>query len=99
MKKNEQLEDDLFRELTDLIGEDILIVTQTPQLNLLGQTFRPIFCGAITEVEQGHLTLFPVNIKMINAPFFQFPNPLSIPLERIAAFTAEWDCDTIFSIS
>ena len=96
---NEQLEDELFREFEGLIGEEILIVTETSQLNLLGQTFRPVFCGTVNEVEQGHITLSPVTIKMINAPFFQFPTPLSIPLEKISAFTAEWDCDTIFSIS
>lgn len=96
---NEQIVDELFREFEDIIGEEILIVTEAPQLNLLGQTFRPVFCGTITEVEPGHLTLFPVTIKMINAPFFQFPTPLSIPFEKITAFTAEWDCDTIFSIS
>ena len=97
--KNEQIEDELFREFQGLIQEEILIVTEATQLNLLGQTFRPVFCGTINEVEPGHLTLFPVTIKMINAPFFKFPTPLSIPLEKITAFTAEWDCDTIFSIS
>lgn len=96
---NQQMEDPLYREFENLIGEEILIVTETSQLNLLGQTFRPVFCGTVNEVEPGHITLFPITIKMINAPFFQFPTPISIPLEKIAAFTAEWDCDTIFSIS
>ncbi len=92
-------EDRLFIDLTNMIGEEILIVSQAPQLNLLGQTFRPIFCGTISEVEPGHLTLFPVIIKMVNAPFFEFPTPLSIPFEKISAFTAEFDCDTVFSIT
>lgn len=86
-------EDDFFRELQELIGESILLITESDQLNIFGQTFRPVFCGTIFEVEQGHLTLFPVNIKLVNAPFFNFPTPLSIPLEKIAHFTPDFDCN------
>ncbi|MFP7487956.1 hypothetical protein SFC65_27795, partial [Priestia filamentosa] len=82
----EGVEDPLFDELQGLIGESILIVTESDQLTLFGQAFRPIFCGTIQAVEQGNITLFPVNIKMVTAPFFQFPTPLSIPLEKIAQF-------------
>jgi len=87
------IEDDIFRELKKLLGEDILIVTESTQLNLLGQTFRPIFCGPVVEVETGHVTLYPVTIKILNAPFYQFPTPLSIPLEKISQFTPNFDCD------
>ncbi|MFP7486385.1 hypothetical protein SFC65_19665 [Priestia filamentosa] len=89
----EGVEDPLFDELQGLIGESILIVTESDQLTLFGQAFRPIFCGTILSVEQGNITLFPVNIKMVTAPFFQFPIPLSIPLEKIAHFTPNFDCD------
>lgn len=94
---NPRLDDHLLRDLVE--GEQVLIVTQSTQLNILGQTFRPIFCGTVSEVERGHLTLHPVIIKMVNAPFYEFPIPLSIPFERIAALTTEFDCDTVFSIS
>jgi len=87
------IEDELFEELQGLVGDSVLFVTQTDQLNLFGQTFRPIFCGTIIRVTLGDVTLFPVNIKMINAPFFQFPTPLSIPLEKIAHFTPNFDCN------
>jgi hypothetical protein len=89
----EGVEDPLFDELQGLIGESILIITESDQLNLFGQAFRPIFCGTIFSVEQGNITLFPVTIKMVTAPFFQFPTPLSIPLEKIAQFTPNFDCD------
>ncbi|MFP3886812.1 hypothetical protein HPB58_13975 [Priestia filamentosa] len=89
----EGVEDPLFNELQGLIGESILIITESDQLNLFGQAFRPIFCGTIFSVEQGNITLFPVTIKMVTAPFFQFPTPLSIPLEKIAQFTPNFDCD------
>ncbi len=89
----ENIEDELYEQLLDQIGESILVITQSDQLNLFGQTFRPIFCGTIINVSQGDITLFPVNIKMINAPFFQFPTPLNIPLEKIAHFTLNFDCN------
>ncbi|MFP3887753.1 hypothetical protein U8V97_20130 [Priestia filamentosa] len=89
----EGVEDPLFDELQELIGESILIVTESDQLNLFGQAFRPIFCGTVHAVEQGAVTLFPVNIKMVTAPFFQFPTPLTIPLEKIAQFTPNFDCN------
>ncbi|MFJ7831030.1 hypothetical protein ACQKL6_17150 [Peribacillus sp. NPDC097197] len=94
----ESCEDDFFRELNEFIGEELLVVTETAQLNLLGQTFRPIFVGPLVEVEEGHITLFPVTIKILNAPFFKFPTPLSIPLEKIAHFTPGFDSDTRFPL-
>ncbi|WP_299092205.1 hypothetical protein [uncultured Metabacillus sp.] len=89
----EDVVDELFDQLLGLIDTSILIVTESDQLNLFGQTFRPIFCGTIINVTQSAITLFPVNIKMINAPFFQFPTPLTIPLEKIAHFTPNFDCN------
>ncbi|MCM3671321.1 hypothetical protein M3181_20385 [Mesobacillus maritimus] len=71
----------------EVLGEEILVVTQDDQLNILGQTFRPIFTGKVTNVTNGYLTLNPAIIKMHNAPFFRFPTPLNIPLEGIAWFT------------
>lgn len=81
--------DELFREV---LGKSILLVTESTQLNILGQTFRPIFTGVVTTVGNGFITLDPVIIKMQNAPFYQFPTPLSFPIEHIALFT-EFDMD------
>lgn len=91
-------EDDFFQELVNLIGESVLVITEAPQLNLLGQTFRPIFCGPIVEVEHSHITIDPVTIKIMNAQFYQFPTPLSIPLEKIAQLTPCFDCSTRFPL-
>lgn len=87
--------EDLIR---DLVGEDVLLVLESHQLNILGQTFRPIFTGRIAEVEQGHITLSPVVIKMPNAPFFEFPTPLSFPREKIVGIT-RFDPDTIIPLT
>lgn len=84
--------DPLFEFFSKQKGNQILIITESSQLNILGQTFRPIFCGKIAEVEPGHLTLTPVTIKIMNAPFHKFPIPLSIPFEKIAHFTTDVDC-------
>ncbi len=70
-----------------LIGDTILLVTKSKQLSILGQTFRPIFAGKVDEVTNGFITLYPVIIKMHNAPFYKFPTPLSFPIEHIALFT------------
>jgi hypothetical protein len=93
------IEDELYRSLQKLEGKEILVVTQTDQLSLFGQTFRPIFCGTVSEVEHGHITLFPVNIKIVNAPFFNFPIPLSIPLEKIVHYSPDFDSDTVFPLT
>ncbi|MDQ0230441.1 hypothetical protein [Metabacillus malikii] len=91
--KINEIDDEFVNTLLDLKGDSILVVTESDQLNLFGQAFRPIFCGTIFDVTFSHVTLFPVQIKMINAPFFEFPTPLSIPLEKIAHFTPNFDCD------
>lgn len=77
-------ENELFLEM---IGRTILLVTESKQLSVLGQSFRPIFTGEVAEVTNGFITLDPVIIKMHNAPFFKFPTPLSFPMEHIAVFT------------
>ncbi|TFE00142.1 hypothetical protein [Jeotgalibacillus sp. R-1-5s-1] len=86
-------------ELGVVIGESILVVTKSDQLNLFGQTFRPIFAGTVREVGEGHLTLDPVTIKMVTAPFFTFPTPLSIPLENIAHFTRNFGPEKVFPLT
>lgn len=82
-------ENELF---LNLLNKSILLVTKSKQLNILGQTFRPIFTGVVTDVENGFITLDPVIIKMHNAPFYRFPTPLSFPIEHISLFT-EFDMD------
>ncbi|MFT9599536.1 hypothetical protein [Mesobacillus sp.] len=87
-----KVNDPLFDFFYKHMGKQILVITESSQLNILGQTFRPIFCGKIAEVEPGHLTLIPVTIKILNAPFHKFPIPISIPFEKIAHFTTDVDC-------
>ncbi|ARU62040.1 hypothetical protein CBW65_14260 [Tumebacillus avium] len=81
----------------DLLGQEILLTTVSDQLNIMGQTFRPIFCGRLVEVTDGIITLDPVIIKMNNAPFHRFPTPLQFPIERISNFLP-FDCGTRFPI-
>lgn len=81
----------------DVLGKQVLLTTVSPQLNLLGQVFRPIFCGRVTKVAIGFITLDPVTIKMSNAPFFQFPTPLNFPIELISNL-ALFNCETRFPI-
>lgn len=88
MEKSIIEENRIFEEL---LNKSVMLVTMRDQLNILGQTFRPIFCGTVVDVTNGFVTLDPVNIKMHNAPFFTFPTPLSFPMEHIALFTP-FDC-------
>ncbi|CAM5180892.1 putative protein OS=Ureibacillus acetophenoni OX=614649 GN=SAMN05877842_103235 PE=4 SV=1 [Ureibacillus acetophenoni] len=85
MEENPILEENLV--FLEVLEKDILLVTDSKQLSILGQTFRPIFSGRVREVTNGFITLYPVIIKMHNAPFYKFPTPLSFPLEKIAVFT------------
>ena len=71
----------------EMLGKTVLLVTQSRQLSILGQTFRPIFTGRIVAVNNGYITLDPAIIKMHNAPFFKFPTPLNFPIEHIAVIT------------
>lgn len=88
-----------FDEVKKLKGKDLLVITRAVQLNLLGQVFRPIFSGTVSDVQEGHLTLSPAIIKMVNAPFYQSPFPLSIPLEQIVSFTTEVPPDEVFPLT
>ena len=85
-------------DLLNLKGKELLVITRAVQLNLLGQVFRPIFSGRVSEIGEGHLTLSPVIIKMVNAPFYEFPFPLSIPLEQIVSYTTEVPSDAVFPL-
>ncbi|ARF16479.1 hypothetical protein [Sporosarcina ureae] len=96
MKNEEKIQS---YDFSGLIDQEVLIITKAVQLNLLGQVFRPIFCGTVSEVGLGHLTLTPVTVKMVNAPFYKFPTPLSIPLEKIVSFTTEVPCDLVFPLT
>jgi len=92
------VQDDLVLELQNFIGQDLLITLDEDQLNILGQTFRPVFVGRVAKVTQGYLKLDPVVIKIITAPFFAFPTPLFFPLEKIIGVTP-FDRDTIFPLT
>lgn len=92
-------DEDLLEKFKKLKGRQLLVITNAVQLNLLGQVFRPIFCGKLDEISDGHITLSPVNVKMVNAPFYKFPFPLSIPIEKITAFSTEVPCDLVFPLT
>ncbi|UQW98022.1 hypothetical protein M2M59_03165 [Rummeliibacillus sp. G93] len=94
-----QADEMLVDYMQKLKGEDVLVITRAVQLNLLGQVFRPIFAGKVSDIQLGHLTLSPVIIKMVNAPFYEFPLPLSIPLEQIVAFSTEIPSDMAFPLT
>jgi len=86
-------------DLAKLMGKDMLVITRAMQLNLLGQVFRPVFHGKVSDVQGGHLTLSPVIIKMVNAPFYEFPFPLSIPLDQIISFSTEVPMGEVFPLA
>ena len=92
---NSQRAEDIIQQS---INNDVLLVLQADQLNIFGQTFRPIFVGRLIQAGEGRVTLWPVQIKMPNAPYYEFPTPLIFPLESITAMT-EFDPATKFSIS
>ncbi|WP_252502093.1 hypothetical protein [Sporosarcina sp. Marseille-Q4943] len=94
-----QIEENLHGQLELLKGEELLVITKATQLNLLGQVFRPIFAGTVSDVQEGHLTLSPVIIKMVNAPFYRFPFPLSIPLEQIVSYSTDVPSDMAFPLT
>ncbi|MCM3782131.1 hypothetical protein M3231_04045 [Neobacillus mesonae] len=95
---NDSTIEDINGTFEELLGEEIIIVLDASQLNILGQTFRPIFTGVLEEVRGGSIQLNPVIIKMPNAPNFVFPTPLSFPIEKIAVF-APFDLDTRLTLS
>lgn len=85
-------------DLLNLKGKELLVITKAVQLNLLGQVFRPIFSGRVSEIGVGHLTLSPVIIKMVTAPYYECPFPISIPLEQIVSYTTEIPSDAVFPL-
>lgn len=93
--KNTFPENEVFREMH---GKEVLLVMTAHQLSILGQTFRPIFCGTVVKATNGFITLNPAIVKMSNAPFFRFPTPLSFPMENITHFLP-FDCNIPFPIS
>lgn len=88
--------------ITDVVrnylGDEVLLTLEADQLNILGQTFRPIFVGRVVEISESHISLDPVTIKMLNAPFFRFPTPLAFPLEKVIGITP-FDSDIPFPLS
>ncbi|MBM7694696.1 hypothetical protein JOC77_004173 [Peribacillus deserti] len=68
--------------INENLGRELLIVVSADQLNIFGQTFRPIFVGKLIQADEGLITLWPVQIKMSNAPNFEFPTPLMFPVEQ-----------------
>jgi hypothetical protein len=91
------VKDGLVAEIQKFMGQDILISLDEDQLNILGQTFRPLFVGRVVEVNQAYVKLDPVVVKIITAPFFTFPTPLQFPLEKIIGITP-LDRETIFPL-
>ncbi|WP_049669637.1 hypothetical protein [Bacillus sp. FJAT-27916] len=68
-------------------NKNVLLVLKSSQLNILGQTFRPIFTGEVTKVDNGFITMDKPIIKMHNAPFYTFPTPLCFPIEHIVSIS------------
>lgn len=76
----------LAKEIDEHRNENLVFVLKPTQLNILGQVFRPILTGNITEISNQYVKLDKVNIKMSNAPEFIFSKPLTIPLNQIVTF-------------
>lgn len=85
-------------ELKRFLNRSILLIGRSAQLNILGQVFRPIYCGKVIRVTKSVVTLFPVQIRMPQAPEFNFPTPLNFPMNKIAMFTP-FDCDVRFPLT
>lgn len=86
------------RIFLEVLGKNIMVVIRAGQLNILGQTFRPIFVGKCVRVTDGFITLNPVIVKMPSAPFHRFPTPLSFLIETVENFTP-FDPDTRFPLT
>lgn len=79
------------------LGKELLFSLKANQLSILNQTFRPLMVAELDKIEEGYLYFKCVNIKMQNAPEFEFPTPLVIPIKKIAWFM-EFSRDIRFSI-
>ncbi len=73
--------------LEHFINHELLFSLQATQLSILNQTFRPLLVAKLEKVDKKYVYLKHVNIKMQNAPEFEFPTPLIIPIKQIAWFT------------
>lgn len=76
----------LAKEIDEHRNENLVFILKPTQLNILGQVFRPILTGKITEISNQYIRLENVNIKMTNAPEYIFSRPLTIPLNEIVNF-------------
>ena len=83
--------------LEHYLGKELLFSLKASQLSILNQTFRPLMVAKLVKIENGYLYFQNVNIKMQNAPEFEFPTPLVIPIKQVAWFT-EFRRDIRFSI-
>lgn len=83
--------------LEHYLGKELLFSLKASQLSILNQTFRPLMVAELVKIENGYLYFEHVNIKMQNAPEFEFPTPLVIPIKQIAWFM-EFRRDIRFSI-
>jgi len=88
----------LSEELVDLTGQSILLISEADQLEILGQVFRPVFCGKVVRVTKDTVTLYPVQIRMHNAPEFSFPTPLRFPIYKLV-MVAPFDCAVRFPLT
>ena len=79
------------------LDKELLISLQSSQLSILNQTFRPLMVARLTKIDKNNAYFTHVNIKMQNAPEFEFPTPLTIPIKQIAWFM-EFNRATRFSI-
>lgn len=79
------------------LGKELLFSLQSSQLSILNQTFRPLMVAVLDHVDSDYLYFRHVNIKMQNAPEFEFPTPLTIPKKQVAWFM-EFQRDIRFSI-
>lgn len=77
--------------------KNIVLALKPEQINILGQVFRPIFSGKISELTDSYILLDKVNMKISSAPEFIFPTSLTIPLNQIALFF-EYPADKRFPL-
>lgn len=83
--------------LKSYLGKELLFSLKASQLSILNQTFRPLMVAILDRIDSEYLYFKHVNIKMQNAPEFEFPTPLMIPIKQIAWFM-EFHRDIRFSI-
>ena len=72
--------------LENYLDKELLFSLQASQLSILNQTFRPLMVARLARIDEYYAYFIHVNIKMQNAPEFEFPMPLIIPINQIAWF-------------